>query len=65
MFSTLVGMYYVVAYLEYDRDAPGPSSGFECQAWAKPSTLKILSQIHLGTNQFFKNYHTTQLSGYI
>ena len=37
MFGTLVGMYYVVAYLEYDRDAPGPSSGFECQAWDKPS----------------------------
>ena len=37
MFGTLVGMYYVVAYLEYDRDAPGPSSGFECRAWAKPS----------------------------
>ena len=35
MFGTLVGMYYVVAYLEYDRNAPGPSSGFECRAWAK------------------------------
>ena len=34
MFGTLVGM-YVVAYLDYDRDAPGPSSGFECRAWAK------------------------------
>ena len=31
MFGTLVGMYYVVAYLGYDRDAPGPTQALNVE----------------------------------